>query len=821
MSTSTVAIFTSICFALVLSQGFETEDGIYFLEVEDVTNFMKDDLLPFDEINGDEINEIGEDDQVSSESRTANPFVTADPYMAGYEAKAMAAIAKLIPNEGRSAKAASQFNSSLGMHDDSLYLEYGIHSEQLEQPLMVGNEKALHYRVLVNTPHGRHLLMISLLEQLDGDMWNSKCGGRLKIFLPETLRSSYQPDPPQDACLLDQIIINGSVVLREEVMDKFNLLVPQGMNEELFSWYKEEHRAVINSLVDWVLEQESFGSSLSLLVTIKERLNNRMFVELVNIVVAGRVDTGFVMPSMESYMPQDFFTHENALTQEAEETEKSNHGTRVRRQVSGRMEAWWAENLRLWGQTETQQNLPPTENPVTTRPVVTRPGIRPPASGTHEGLRDGVWSRTSLAEWYFREDPVANSHHTEWHRAAGRPFQRWGEYFYYMHSQMLARYEAERLSLDLGLTNYLAPGQWIRDSYDPRLGGSWRRRPSGNFNSGQTNGLLGSIRRQAWNSASSSYVRGIDWGISSLGQRMEDGLHNVGHGVISSMSGGWGVMGSPVAAMRDPVFFRWHGFIESVLKEYKNRMGRYTEVDLGFPGIAVLNASVQPVNGAPNTFYTYREMATVNVNSDFNSPGSRRSMQYSRMNHRPFTWNIVINNTLRVSRPAIVRIFMLPRGDASNRATIHMDHFYRNLNPGVNRISRDELEAPHLSKSRWSLSQLQSNLMNGQVGRGQFSWGGCGWPRHLNIPRGKEGGGMDWNMVVMVSQVLTEDISRIESWNTNRNIAWSYCGVRTGVVPDSRPLGFPTDRDYGNIDNLVGNRDNWAVVPVSIVHGTA
>merc|ERR1719186_2409088 len=138
------------------------------------------------------------------------------------------------------------------------------------------------------------------------------------------------------------------------------------MNDEMFSWYKEEHRAVINSLVDWVLEQESFGSSLSLLVTIKERLNKRMFVELVNIVVAGRVDTGFVMPSMESYMPQDFFTQEKALTQEAEETEKSNHGTRVRRQVSDhsdRMQAWWAENLRLWGQTETQQNLPPTQNP--------------------------------------------------------------------------------------------------------------------------------------------------------------------------------------------------------------------------------------------------------------------------------------------------------------------------------------------------------------------------------------------------------------------------------------------------------------------------
>merc|ERR1719508_193882 len=809
----------------------ETSANTYVIELDEVPNSIDDgieddevssqpDIMEMEEVSS-VFDDIDEDDQVSSESITEDPIVT---YMARFEAKAKAAIAKLQPieNEGRSGKAASYSNSSWDMRDDSLYLDYGIHSEQLEQPLIVRNEKALHYRVLVNTPHGRHLLMISLLEQLGGDMWNSKCGGRLKIFLPETLRSPYQPDPPQDACLLDQIIINGRVVLREEVMDKFNLLVPQDMYDEMFSWYKEEHSTVINSLVDWVLEQESFGSSLSLLVTIKERLNKQMFVELVNMVVAGREDTGFVMPSIESYMPEDFFTQDTAFT-ETDATEDDNPGARVRRQATGTN--WWQQNQQMWGRpTRPQQTWQqPTQRPVVPWQPTQRPAARPPVNQGQGGMSGGVWSRPSLAEaeWYFREDPVANSHHTEWHRSAGRPFQRWGEDFYYMHSQMLARYEAERLSLDLGLTNYLAPGQWIGDSYDPRLGGSWRRRPSGNFNSMQTNGLLGSIRRQAWNSATSSYVRGIDWGISSLGQRMEDGLHNVGHGVISSMSGGWGVMGSPVAAMRDPVFFRWHGFIESVLKEYKNRMGRYTEVDLGFPGIAVLNASVQPVNGAPNTFYTYREMATVNVNSDFNSPGSRRSMQYSRMNHRPFTWNIVINNTLRDSRPAIVRIFMLPRGDARNRATIHMDHFYMNLNSGVNRISRDELEAPHLSKSRWSLSQLQSNLMNGQVGRGQFSWGGCGWPRHLNIPRGKEGRGMDWTMVVMVSQVLAADVSRIASWNANRNIAWSYCGVRTGVVPDSRPLGFPTDRDFGNINNLVGNRDNWAVVPVSIVHGTA
>jgi tyrosinase len=280
-------------------------------------------------------------------------------------------------------------------------------------------------------------------------------------------------------------------------------------------------------------------------------------------------------------------------------------------------------------------------------------------------------------------------------------------------------------------------------------------------------------------------------------------------------------MGSPIGAMRDPIFYRWHGFVESVFKEYKNRLPGYSEADLSFPGVTSVTATVQSQGGDVNTFYTYREMAKVNMDSlDSPSPGSRMSMQYLRMNHRPFTWSIVINSNLRVRAPAIVRVFMMPVNGADDRATIHMDHFFMDLNPGENLISRDELEAPHLSKSRWSLSQLQNSLMNGQVGWRQFSWGGCGWPRHLNIPRGTEAG-MAWNMVVMVSQVLPVDIPRIGGWAFHGNLAWSYCGVRRGVVPDSRPLGFPTDRDFGDIRNLVRGRDNWAVVPVTIVHGTS
>ena len=89
---------------------------------------------------------------------------------------------------------------------------------------------------------------------------------------------------------------------------------------------------------------------------------------------------------------------------------------------------------------------------------------------------------TSLAEaeWYFREDPATNAHHSEWHRVTGgrSDFNRYGELC--MQGQMLARYEGERLSLGLGLTMGMEPGkldQWIGDRYDPRLWGWGARQP--------------------------------------------------------------------------------------------------------------------------------------------------------------------------------------------------------------------------------------------------------------------------------------------------------------------------------------------------------
>ena len=105
------------------------------------------------------------------------------------------------------------------------------------------------------------------------------------------------------------------------------------------------------------------------------------------------------------------------------------------------------------------------------------PGPTPPPVGFNLG--GGSTPPENQIDW-FREDPMCNEHHEHWHlvyprRGVPQPDgsrslrARHGELFFYMHRQMLARYDAERFAFsDVGpvqpLDNYRAP---IPQGYDP------------------------------------------------------------------------------------------------------------------------------------------------------------------------------------------------------------------------------------------------------------------------------------------------------------------------------------------------------------------
>jgi tyrosinase len=247
-----------------------------------------------------------------------------------------------------------------------------------------------------------------------------------------------------------------------------------------------------------------------------------------------------------------------------------------------------------------------------------------PPDGAAADAPEAVAAAQTLSEtvlnWY-REDPLLNEHHERWHvvypfsgvpDGAGGATQlrpRQGELFVYMHEQMLARYDTERMAAGLGLvepfedyTQVIAegydPGPLLSNFYTPRPDGEqWKDMTA--FNDGSyVNGVYHvtdhakhrDVIAEAMETGSFTTGAAVD--PSNIGAVVESSigspsavttpptprppqvmseygqLHNWGHLFFSSVTDPTGntnpgVMVDTATAVRDYVFFRWHRHIDT------------------------------------------------------------------------------------------------------------------------------------------------------------------------------------------------------------------------------------------------------------------
>lgn len=101
-------------------------------------------------------------------------------------------------------------------------------------------------------------------------------------------------------------------------------------------------------------------------------------------------------------------------------------------------------------------------------------------------------------------------------------------------------------------------------------------------------------------------------------------LHNMGHNLVSYVHDpdsrhleDYGVMADVATAMRDPVFYRWHTFIDSICVKYKNTMAPYQPNQLLNNGIIVDTVSVhitaRASNVRPNHLLTYWQKSDIDL----------------------------------------------------------------------------------------------------------------------------------------------------------------------------------------------------------------
>ncbi|MEM9555940.1 MAG: tyrosinase family protein [Acidobacteriota bacterium] len=172
---------------------------------------------------------------------------------------------------------------------------------------------------------------------------------------------------------------------------------------------------------------------------------------------------------------------------------------------------------------------------------------------------------------------------------------RHGELFLYMHQQMLARYDAERRAVgldpvvplddfDVAIPEGYDPGPLIRERF------GFETRLAGRSFSPIVRQDLGAMKSAVEDALAAGHWRGADGDVpidrDNVGDNIEaaaerlrpeiepgayPGIHNIGHGRIAQLSEPnaqgiptGGVMQSTNTAIRDPVFWRWHRFIDDL-----------------------------------------------------------------------------------------------------------------------------------------------------------------------------------------------------------------------------------------------------------------
>ncbi|KAK4289863.1 hypothetical protein Pmani_037199 [Petrolisthes manimaculis] len=447
---------------------------------------------------------------------------------------------------------------------------------------------------------------------------------------------------------------------------------------------------------------------------------------------------------------------------------------------------------------------------------------------------------------YFGEDIGLNVHHVTWHMdfpfwwqdSYGHHIDRKGELFFWVHHQLSARFDSERLSNWMNVVDELHWEEVISEGFAPhtsyKFGGEFPSRPD-NIHFQDVVGVANVrdmiiLERRIRDAIAHGYIideegRQIDimneHGIDYLGNIIESSmytsnlqyygsLHNTAHIMLGRQGDPKGKYNLPPGVMehfetatRDPSFFRLHKYIDNIFKEHKDILPPYTREELEFPGVAVRGIEIE---GELKTYFEQFEFNLINaVDRSNNVEDVELSANVNRLNHQDFTYNVIINNDNEVDVLATIRIFLCPRADENGIEftwdegrwhCIETDKFWRKLTVGENTVTRRSTDSSVTVPDPPSLDTLQRRadaaVEGGQELHMEEYERSCGIPNRMLLPKGKTEG-MDFLLMVAVTDgeidTNNDQLDLTELGGTH-----AHCGVRGHTFPDTRPMGYPLDR---------------------------
>ncbi|XP_058835187.1 phenoloxidase 1-like [Topomyia yanbarensis] len=592
-----------------------------------------------------------------------------------------------------------------------------------------------------------------------------------------------------------------------------------------FSLFIEKHRDIAGRLINLFLSQKDVTSLMAVGTYARERLNPYLFQYAMTVAMQHRPDTKDVpIPPLIELFP-DQFVDPAVFPKLREEGNVVQQGERTTIDIEPNFTA---------SDREMEQRLA-----------------------------------------YFREDIGVNLHHWHWHLvypAGAAPEivrkDRRGELFFYMHSQIIARYNVERFCNKLArvrpLSNYR---EAIPEAYFPKMVRSLNNRA---YPARAAESVLRDLNRvdndtvvsvndlQRWTdrihqaidqgfvvdstgrNVPLDEVKGIDIlgdlveaSTLSVNRRLYGSLHNVGHDMLAYIHDpdyryleDFGVMGDVTTAMRDPVFYRWHGMIDGIFRKFLETLRPYTSAQLGYPGIKVnsINLRLNRPNAPANVLLTFWQKSQVDLAAglDFGPKGNVFA-SFTHLQHAPFAFEIKVTNSTGSAKRGTARIFIAPKVDERGTKLtfkeqrllfIELDKFGVNLRPGDNTITRksdqSSVTIPYdRTFRRIGAAQTPTDARQREI----FRFCGCGWPQHMLIPKGAPEG-VQFDLFVMISNFADDTVNQEFDENADCSDAHSFCGLRDKLYPDKRPMGFPFERltpaTITTLGDFIGSNTNMA-----------
>nr|WMS58701.1 hemocyanin [Rimicaris kairei] len=459
----------------------------------------------------------------------------------------------------------------------------------------------------------------------------------------------------------------------------------------------------------------------------------------------------------------------------------------------------------------------------------------------HTGTKKNKEQRVA----YFGEDIGMNTHHVTWHMdfpfwwddSHGDHIDRKGELFFWLHHQLTARFDAERLSNWLDLVDELHWNKPIIEGFAPhtiyKFGGEFPARPD-NANFEDVDGVakirdMLVIESRIHDAIAHGYITAKDGsiinimddqGIDHLGDIIESSmyspnfqyygqLHNLGHMMLGRQGDPHGkydmspgVMEHFETSTRDPSFFRLHKYIDNIFKEHKDSLPPYTKNDLEFSGISIDSLGI---DGELKTFFEGYEFDLRNaVDSAEGVEDVAVTANVHRLNHNDFSFVVDVNNNNGAPVEATFRIYMCPQYDSNGEELsygnghwqcIEMDKFWKKLSPGANHVTRKSSDSavtvpdvPHFQ----TLMDAANDAVSSGSEFNMYGFGrACGIPNRMLLPKGHKNG-MEFALIVAVTDG-SYDLVHGHDGNEHGG-THAHCGSLGYPYPDKRPMGYPLDR---------------------------